>query len=73
MNMNRRKPTYFRNALDLRDRVQVKIVRKRLKLSEDELSAIVRKTGNSLTAISKEANERREPLGAPSANDRLMS
>jgi hypothetical protein len=58
MNMNRRKPTYFRNSLDLRDRVQVKIVRKRLKLSEDELSAIVRKAGNSLTAITKEANER---------------
>jgi len=56
--MNRRKPTYFRNSHDLRDRVQVKIVRKRLKLSENELSAIVRKAGNSLTAISKEANVR---------------
>jgi hypothetical protein len=53
--MNRRKPTYFRNSLDLKDRVQVKIIRKRLKLSPDELSTIVRKAGNSIAAISKEA------------------
>ena len=53
--MTRRKPTYFRNALDLRDRVQVRIVRKRLKLSDTELTTVVRKAGNSLAAISKEA------------------
>jgi hypothetical protein len=53
--MNRRKPTYFRNSLDLRDRVQVKIIRRRLKLSGDELSTIVRKAGTSISAISKEA------------------
>jgi Protein of unknown function (DUF3606) len=53
--MNRRKPTYFRNSLDLRDRVQVKIIRKRLKLTGDELSTIVRKVGTSINAISKEA------------------
>ena len=54
--MNRRKPTYFRNSLDLRDRVQVKVIRKRLKLTNDELSTIVRKAGTSISAISKEAN-----------------
>ena len=53
--MTRRKPTYFRNALDLRDRVQVRILRKRLKLTDTELTAVVRKAGNSLAAISKEA------------------
>jgi hypothetical protein len=53
--MTRRKPSYFRNALDLRDRVQVRVPRRRLKLSENELSAVVRKAGNSLTTISKEA------------------
>jgi hypothetical protein len=56
--MNRRRPTYFRNSLDLRDRVQVRIIRKRLRLSETELSAIVRKSGPSITAISKEASLR---------------
>ena len=45
--MQRRKPTYFRNAIDLRDRVQVRILRRRSKMSEGELTGIVRKAGNS--------------------------
>ena len=53
--MQRRKSAYFRNALDLRDRVQVRIMRRRLKLSPDELDEVVRKAGNSIAAISKEA------------------
>jgi DNA-binding transcriptional regulator YiaG len=53
--MNRRKPTYFRNSLDLRDKVQVKVLRKRLKLSDEQFADIVRKSGNSISAITKEA------------------
>ena len=53
--MQRRKFSYFRNALDLKDRVQVRIVRRRLKLSSGELDDIVRKSGNSIAAITKEA------------------
>ena len=53
--MNKRKPTYFRNSLDLRDKVQVKVLRKRLKLSDEEFAEIVRKSGNSIPAIIKEA------------------
>jgi hypothetical protein len=53
--MQRRKFSYFRNALDLKDRVQVRIVRRRLKLSSGELEGIVRKSGNSIAAITKEA------------------
>jgi Protein of unknown function (DUF3606) len=45
----------FRNALDLRDKVQVKVLRRRLRLSDPQLDSIVRKTGNSLAAITKEA------------------
>jgi len=45
----------FRNALDLRDKVQVRILRRRLKLSTPELGSIVRKSGNSIAAITKEA------------------
>jgi hypothetical protein len=45
----------FRNALDLRDKVQVKVLRRRLRLSDPQLDSIVRKTGNSLAAIAKEA------------------
>lgn len=53
--MNRRKPTYFRNSLDLRDKVQVRVLRKRLKLSGEQFANIVRKSGSSISAITKEA------------------
>jgi uncharacterized protein DUF3606 len=58
--MNRLKPTYFRNSLDLRDRVQVEVLRKRLKLSDEQFASIVRKSGKSIWAITKEATR---PLG----------
>ena len=50
-----RKPTYFRNSLDLRDKVQVRVLRKRLKLSGEQFSNVVRKSGSSIAAITKEA------------------
>jgi hypothetical protein len=53
--MNKRKSSYFRNSLDLRDKVQVKVLRRRLKLSDAEFAIIVRKTGRSISAITKEA------------------
>jgi hypothetical protein len=53
--MNRRKPTYFRNSLDLSDKVQVKVLRKRLKVSDEQFAGIVLKSGNSISAITKEA------------------
>jgi DNA-binding transcriptional regulator YiaG len=54
--MNRRKPTYFRNSLDLRDKVQVKVLRKRLKLSGEQFASVVRKSGSSISGITKEAS-----------------
>ena len=53
--MIRQKPTYFRNSLDLRDKVQVKVLRKRLKLSDEQFNSVVRKSGSSISAITKEA------------------
>jgi hypothetical protein len=53
--LQRRKPTCFRNSLDLKDRVQVKVLRRRLKLSGEQFSSIVRKSGSSISAITKEA------------------
>jgi DNA-binding XRE family transcriptional regulator len=53
--MNSRKPTYFRNSLDLRDKVQVKVLRRRLKLTDEQFASIVRKSGKSISAITKEA------------------
>jgi DNA-binding transcriptional regulator YiaG len=40
----------------LRDKVQVKVLRKRLKLSEQEFASVVRKSGTSVSAIIKEAS-----------------
>ena len=45
----------FRNALDLRDKVQVKVLRRRLKLTDEQFASIVRKSGKSISAITKEA------------------
>jgi DNA-binding transcriptional regulator YiaG len=52
--MNRRKPAYFRNSVELRDKVQVKVLRKRLKLSDEQFAGTIRKSGNPTPAISKE-------------------
>jgi hypothetical protein len=55
-----------RNKLDLNDRVQVRIVRKRLKVSNDQLASLVRTAGGSIAAVSKEAGDRQR-LTLPSS------
>lgn len=70
--MRRSKPQPIRNKLDLSDRVQVRIIRKRLRLSDAQLAEIVGRIGNSISAISKEAALQRaaalpEPTGTPPA------
>jgi len=57
--MHRRHVAGARNRLDLNNRVQVRIIRKRLKVSDEQLANVVRTAGNSITAITKEANSRR--------------
>jgi hypothetical protein len=61
--MIRRKPTYFRDSLDLRDKVQVKVLLADAKVSAEQFADIFRKSGNSISAITKEA-ERAAPTGA---------
>jgi hypothetical protein len=53
--MRRSKPQPIRNKLDLTDPTQVRLVRKRLGLSDAELTSIIERTGNSISAINKEA------------------
>ena len=68
--MMMRRKSFSRNSLDVRDRVQVKVVRKRLKISDAQLAEIIRKTGNSISAISKEAGARQRlslPKQVPTA------
>ncbi|MEY9884121.1 hypothetical protein ABIA43_005655 [Bradyrhizobium sp. USDA 328] len=57
--MRRPKPQAIRNKLDLTDRSQVRLLRKRLGLSDAELTVIVGRMGNSIPAISKEAAQQR--------------
>jgi hypothetical protein len=57
--MHRRPFSGARNKLDLTDRVQVRIVRKRLKISNEQLASLVRTAGHSIAAVSKEAGSRR--------------
>jgi hypothetical protein len=62
--MLRRHVKGARNRLDLNDRVQVRIVRKRLKVSDQQLSNLVQTVGNSIAAVTKEANSRKSPAPA---------
>ena len=49
--MRRKKSQPIRNKLDLTDKTQVRLLKKRLRLSESELTRIIDKTGNSIAAI----------------------
>jgi hypothetical protein len=57
--MRRPKVQPTRNKLDMTDHVQVRIVTKRLKLSETELTNMVGRIGNSITALAKEVERQR--------------
>jgi hypothetical protein len=67
--MLRRHVKGARNRLDLNDRVQVRIVRKRLKVSDQQLSSLVETVGNSIAAVTKEANARKGVAPANEAPD----
>jgi hypothetical protein len=60
--MHRRQFTGVRNKLNLNDRVQVRIVRKRLKVSNEQLADLVRTAGSSITAVRKQAEMKRLTL-----------
>ena len=68
--MRRAKPQPIRNKLDLSDRTQVRLVRKRLRLSDAQLTEIADRIGNSISAISKEvATQRAHSLPEPAPAD----
>jgi len=66
--MRRQKRPQFRNKLDLTDRIQVRVVTRRLRLSETELTQIVGRIGNSIAAISKEVALQRAAQPAEPVN-----
>jgi hypothetical protein len=65
--MHRRPFAGSRNKLDLGNPVQVRIVGKRPKISEEQLSNLVRKAGDSIAAVRKEAGSR-QVLKPPQAH-----
>lgn len=54
-----RRKNLSRTSADVRDRVQVRVVRKRLKLTDEQLSEFVRKTRSSTAPVSREPGARR--------------
>ena len=59
--MRRAKPPLTRNKIDLADTVQIRILKRRLGISAEELQQIVAKVGNSIAGISKEVELKRMP------------
>ncbi|MBJ7404256.1 MAG: DUF3606 domain-containing protein [Bradyrhizobium sp.] len=53
--MYREKPVDLRNSLNMTDQVQVRVLRRRLKLSDEQFRNVVRKSGSSIRAVIKEA------------------
>jgi Protein of unknown function (DUF3606) len=63
--MRRPKIQPTRNKLDLTDQTQVRVVTKRLRLSPAELTEMVGRIGNSITAITKEVTQQRAARSTP--------
>jgi uncharacterized protein DUF3606 len=52
--MRHANPQLIRNKIDLADPSQIRILRRRLAISADDLQRVVAKVGNSIAAICKE-------------------
>ena len=52
--MRHAKPLAIRNKIDLADPSQIRILRRRLSISADDLQRVVAKVGNSIAAVCKE-------------------
>jgi hypothetical protein len=59
--MRRPKPLATRNKIDLADASQIRILKKRLGISNGDLHRAVAKVGNSIAAVTKEI-ELKKPL-----------
>jgi hypothetical protein len=70
--MRRLKPPATRNKIDVADASQIRIPKRRLGISSDDLHRIVAKVGNSIAAVTKEIESRKPPpltASAPVQND----
>ncbi len=57
-----------RNRVDMADRVQVRVIKRRLHLSESELNKLVDRVGNSIAVLSKEVALRKAAQLSPPRN-----
>lgn len=76
--MQRVKHSPIRNKIDLKDPAQFRAWTRRLRVSADDLNAVVEKVGNSVAAVTKEielqrANHQASPVAiqSPPAEDEL--
>ena len=73
--MRHTKPPTTRNKIDVADASQIRILKRRLGVSSDDLHRIVAKVGNSIAAVTKEI-ECQKPLpltvAAPAQNDSAL-
>jgi hypothetical protein len=64
--MRHTKPLATRNKIDVADASQIRILKRRLGISSDDLHRVVAKVGNSITAVTKEIEcQKPLPLTAP--------
>jgi translation elongation factor EF-4 len=65
--MRRLKPLTARNKIDLADAAQIRILKKRLGISNDDLHRVVAKVGSSIAAVTKEIELKKPSPLAPAA------
>ena len=58
--MRRVKPPPIRNKIDLSNANEMRVLKKRLGVSDDDLRRIVAKVGNSIATVSKEVELEKE-------------
>jgi hypothetical protein len=64
--MHHTKPLATRNKIDVADASQIRILKRRLGVSSDDLHRVVAKVGNSIAAVTKEIEcPKPLPLTAP--------
>jgi hypothetical protein len=73
--MRHTKPLAARNKIDVADVSQIRILKRRLGISSDDLHRVVAKVGNSIAAVTKEIESQKPlPLTAPAPveNDSVL-
>jgi hypothetical protein len=73
--MRHTKPLATRNKIDVADASQIRVLKRRLGVSSDDLHRVVAKVGNSIAAVTKEIECQkplRLPAPAPVKNDSAL-